>query len=144
MKKLILLCATLITIASNAQDNPVELNCYNKWAAKFEERGAEPVADGVYTDVIIARREGAKATCNNGKVEVKGGQVVKMYLALDNGTYEEVVRTWKDKNETGALVVNGISSGRITIHNEIFSVIFYKKLKPKKAKPTAAPEPTDD
>ena len=144
MKKIFLIAATLVTLNINAQDNPVELNCYNKWAAKFEERGADPVADGIYDDVIITNRQGAKATCNNGKAEVKGGKLIKIYILLSDGTYEEVKRTWKDKSPEGISIYNGISSGRLSIHNEVFSVIWPKKLKPKKAKPTAAPDPSDD
>lgn len=144
MKKIILLSASLLSLNFYAQETPVELNCYNKWAAKFEERGADVVKDGVYDDVIISNRQGAKATCNNGRAEVKQGKVVKMYVLLSDGTYEEVVRTWKDKSTEGSAIINGISSSRLTIHGELFNVLWPKKLKAKKAKPTAAPEPTDD
>lgn len=67
---------TLALFALNlkAQDKEVELNCYNKWAAKFEERGADAVADGTYDDVIITIRKGAQATCYKGKAEVLQGQ----------------------------------------------------------------------
>jgi hypothetical protein len=144
MKKLIVLSATLLSFNFYAQDKPVELNCYNKWAAKFEERGADPVADGVYDDVIITNRQGAKATCNNGRAEVKQGKLMKMYLLLSDGTYEEVKRTWKDKSNENIPVINGISSSMLTIHGELFNVIWPKKIKAKKAKPTSAPEPADD
>jgi hypothetical protein len=129
MKKLIILSTTLLSLNFWAQDKTVELNCYNKWAAKFEERGAEPVADGIYDDVIITNRQGAKATCNNGKAEVKGGKLIKM---------------WKDKTNENIPVINGISSGMLSVHGEVFNVIWPKKMKAKKAKPSAAPEPTDD
>ncbi|MCC6370303.1 MAG: hypothetical protein IT236_04790 [Bacteroidia bacterium] len=144
MKKLILFSSLLFTINFYGQDKPVELNCYNKWAAKFEERGGDAVADGVYDDVIITNRQGAKATCNNGRAEVRQGKLVKMYILLSDGTYEEVKRTWKDKSTEGVAITNGISSSRLTIHNELFNVIWPKKLKAKKAKPTEAPEPADD
>jgi hypothetical protein len=144
MKKLIILSTTLLSLNFWAQDKTVELNCYNKWAAKFEERGAEPVADGIYDDVIITNRQGAKATCNNGKAEVKGGKLIKMYILLSDGTFEEVKRTWKDKTNENIPVINGISSGMLSVHGEVFNVIWPKKMKAKKAKPSAAPEPTDD
>src|SRR5689334_17368838 len=80
------------------QEKSVELNCYNKWAAKFEDRGAEPVADGVYEDVIITNRQGAKAVCNNGKAEVKEGKIVRFYILLSDGSHEEVRKTWKNKS----------------------------------------------
>jgi hypothetical protein len=144
MKKLFLLALTLSSLSFFAQDKPVELNCYNKWAAKFEERGADAVADGVYEDVIISNRQGAKATCNNGRAEIKNGKLVKFAILLSDGTYEEVKRTWKDKSSENVTVINGISTSMLSVHGELFNVLWPKKIKPKKAKPTAAPEPTDD
>jgi hypothetical protein len=68
MKKIVLLATLLLTVNCFSQnEKQVELNCYNKWAAKFEDRGAEEVKDGVYEDVIITNRQGSKATCHNGK-----------------------------------------------------------------------------
>ena len=58
-----ILIAVAITVTSAqllAQTEEVrELNCYNKWSVKFDERGAEEVTDGIYTDVIITFRIGA-------------------------------------------------------------------------------------
>jgi len=121
-----------------------ELNCYNKWAIKFEERGAEDVEDGTYTDVIITSRIGNKATCHQGKVQVLKGKIIKMYILLSDGTYEEIKRTWKNKSNENMTVVNGISTSAFTVHNEVINVIFPSKLKPKKAKPVNAPEPPED
>ena len=70
MKKILLAASLFLTLTSFSQEKTIELNCYNKWSAKFEDRGAEDVKDGVYDDVIISNRQGAKATCNNGKAEV--------------------------------------------------------------------------
>lgn len=144
MKKFILLSALIVSLGGFAQDAPTELNCYNKWAAKFEERGAEEVKDGVYDDVIITFRQGSKATCNNGKVEVSKGLVAKVSILLSDGTYEEVKRPWKNNSNVEVNVVNGISKTMITINSELVNVLWPKKIKPKKAKPTAAPDPTDD
>jgi hypothetical protein len=144
MKKLIILSTTLLSLNFWAQDKPVELNCYNKWAAKFEERGANPVADGIYDDVIIANLQGSKATCNNGRAEVKGGMLIKMYVLLSDGTYEEVKRTWKDKSNENIPVINGISSGMLSTYGEVFRVLWPNKMKAKKAKASVAPDPSDD
>ena len=65
MKKILLSIAFFISLSYLGQDKGPELNCYNKWAAKFEDRGAEDVKDGVYEDVIITNRQGAKSTCSN-------------------------------------------------------------------------------
>ncbi len=121
-----------------------ELNCYNKWAAKFEERGAEEVKDGVYTDVIITFRYKGNATCYSGKVEVIDGKINKIYILLENGTYDEVKKTWKNNSNKDRKIIDGISETMITIHNELINVIFPSKLKPKKPKAVLAPEPSDD
>lgn len=144
-----LLIASFLTACSyfvNAQTEQTapDLNCYNKWAAKFEDRGAEEVADGVYTDVIITSRMGAKANCYNGKAEVKDGKLLRCYIILDDGSFEEVKRTWKNNSEKDAVIINGISNTMITVHNELINVLWPKKIKPKKAAPKRAPDPTDD
>src|SRR6478609_6221456 len=83
MKNILLASAFLISFGAFSQnEKQAELNCYNKWALKFEDRGAEVVKDGVYEDVIITNRQGAKAVCHNGKAEVKNGIVVRFYILL--------------------------------------------------------------
>jgi Na+-transporting NADH:ubiquinone oxidoreductase subunit NqrF len=136
--------AFTISGAMAQKEEKVELNCYNKWAVKFEERGAEEIKDGVYTDVIITSRLGGKATCNSGKVEVLKGKVIKCYTLLSDGTYEEVKRTWKNKSNENVNIVGGISKSMLTVHNEIINVLWPSSMKAKRAKPIQAPEPTDD
>ncbi len=144
MKKMIVFATLLISITAFGQDTPQELNCYNKWAAKFEERGADEVKDGIYDDVIISVRTGAKAVCNSAKVEVQKGVIVKMYVLLNDGSYEEFKRAWKNDSNNNVKIVNGISGGMLTVYNELVNVLWPKKIKPKKAKVVAAPDPTDD
>ncbi|MDP1801154.1 MAG: hypothetical protein Q8L81_07380 [Bacteroidota bacterium] len=144
MKNLLLATSLFFTLTSFSQDKTIELNCYNKWAAKFEDRGAEDVKDGVYEDVIITNRQGAKAVCNNGKAEVIKGKLTKFYILLSDGTYEEVKRTWKNASNENVTIINGISKSMISVHNELINVLWPSKIKPKKAKPTTAPDPTDD
>jgi hypothetical protein len=144
MRKLFLLSAVLVSLTVFSQEKTVELNCYNKWAAKFEDRGAEDVKDGFYEDVIITNRQGAKATCYNGKAEVRNGMVVKFFILLSDGSLEEVKRTWKNNSEKNVNIVNGISKSMQSVHGELINVLWPALIKPKKAKPTTAPEPTDD
>ncbi len=144
MKNLLLVTSLFFTLTSFSQDKTIELNCYNKWAAKFEDRGADDVKDGVYEDVIITNRQGAKAVCNNGKAEVIKGKLTKFYILLSDGTYEEVKRTWKNASNENVTVINGMSKSMISVHNELINVLWPSKIKPKKAKPTTAPDPTDD
>ncbi|MEO6306051.1 MAG: hypothetical protein ABIP51_23085 [Bacteroidia bacterium] len=144
MKNLLLAASLFFTLTSFAQEKPIELNCYNKWAAKFEDRGAEDVKDGVYDDVIISVRQGAKATCHNGKAEVMKGKLTKFYILLSDGSHEEVKRTWKNASNENVTIINGISKSMISVHNELINVLWPSKIKAKKAKPTIAPDPTDD
>ena len=143
-----ILIAVAITVTSaqlSAQTEEVrELNCYNKWSVKFDERGAEEVADGIYTDVIITFRIGAKANCFSGKAEVNGKKLIKCYITLEDGTYEEVKRTWKKESNKDVAIINGISTSMITVHNELINVLWPKKIKAKKAAAKKAPDPTDD
>lgn len=130
--------------AQQANDDTRELNCYNKWSIKFDERGAEEVKDGVYTDVIITSRVGAKANCYSGKAEVSKGMLLRCYIVLEDGTYEEVKRTWKNNSNKDVAIINGMSASMITNHNELINVLWPKKIKPKKAAAKKAPDPTDD
>ncbi|MDI1355394.1 MAG: hypothetical protein PSX36_10770 [bacterium] len=144
MKKLLVFSAIILSVAGFSQENGPELNCYNKWAAKFEDRGAEPVKDGVYEDVIITNRQGSKATCLNGKAEVRNGIIIKFYILLNDGSHEEVKRTWKNNSEKNVTISNGISKSMISVHGELINVLWPSHIKAKKAKPTVAADPTDD
>ena len=144
MKKLVLLPFFLFALTTFSQEKTIELNCYNKWAAKFEDRGAEEVKDGVYEDVIVTTRQGAKATCNNGKAEIRNGKLIKFYILLSDGSHEEVKRTWKNNSNENVTVINGMSKSMISVHNELINVLWPSHIKAKKAKPTTAPDPVDD
>jgi hypothetical protein len=144
MKKLAAITLLVFSLNGFSQEKPAELNCYNKWAAKFEERGADEVKDGVYEDVIITNRQGPKAICYNGKAEVRNGFITKFYILLDDGSHEEFKRNWKNNSNENINVINGISKGMISVQGEIINVLWPSKIRPKKAKPIAAAEPTDD
>lgn len=147
MIKTIILSLAFITVSVNIKaqaEDARELTCYNKWSVKFDERGADEVTDGVYTDVIITSRIGAKANCYNGKAEVAGKKMIKCYIILQDGSYEEVKRTWKNNSNKDVLIYNGISQSMITVHNELINVLWPKKIKAKKAAAQKAAEPTDD
>jgi hypothetical protein len=144
MRYIFLTAVLFVALQNFGQEKTVELNCYNKWAAKFEDRGAEDVKDGVYEDVIVTTRHGAKATCNNGKAEVKEGKVVRFYILLSDGSYEEVKKTWKNKSSENVTIINGISKSLISVHGELVNIMWPNKVKLKKAKATTAPDPADD
>ncbi len=148
MKKIDLIifgiCIVLGTAKAQKNVDVPELNCFNKWSVKFEERGAEDVKDGVYTDVIITIRQGARSDCYAGKAEVMEGKLVRFYTEKVDGSLEEVKKSWKGDTKKSVSIYNGISSTMVTIHNELINVIWPNKLKPKKAALKRAPDPSDD
>jgi hypothetical protein len=146
IKKLLLAVTLILTTAQIKAQNeePRELTCYNKWSQKFDERGAEEVEDGVYTDVIITSRIGSKANCWSGKAEVRNRKLIKCWIIKEDNSEEEVTRTWKNNSNKEVSIINGVSSSMITVHNELINVLWPKKIKAKKAAAKKAPEPTDD
>lgn len=144
MKQIFVLSILLLGFKAISQEKQPELNCYNKWAAKFEDRGADPVADGVYEDVIITNRQGNRATCHAGKAEVHKGVITHFYVLLSDGSHEEVKRTWKNNTNQNVTIINGISKSMLSVHGELINVLWPSKIKPKKAKPVMAAEPSDD
>ena len=122
MKKLYfasLLC--LFITASYAQD----VDCYNYYYKAFEQRGAYNVEDGVHDKkVIVSIRTGNETECYEGKVEVKNGVIVKIFLKfVDNPKF---------KNDYATTIKNGVSRSQITMEDEIVNVFFLDKIKPKK------------
>ncbi len=145
MKKIITLLSLFVASVSWAQEivKVTELNCFNKWSQKFEERGAEEVTDATYTDVIVTFRHGASAECFEGKAVVKDKKVDSFYILLDDGSFDQVIRVWKNDIKD-ITITNGISKTLITKDNQLINVIWPKKLKAKKAGFKKAAEPVDD
>lgn len=147
MKKILLSGIFSLVVAgamAQAKTDATELNCYNKWSVKFEERGANEVKDGIYNDVIVSFRQGSKADCYTGKAEVIKGKLVHFYTENVEGQFVEVKKQWKPNSPKEITIINGISITMITIHNELINVIWPEKLKPKKAALKRAPDPAED
>jgi hypothetical protein len=146
IKKILLagIIALTVTQVKAQTEEPRELTCYNKWSQKFDERGAEEVEDGIYTDVIITSRIGSKANCWSGKAEVRNRKLVRFYIIKEDNSEEEVKRTWRDNSNKDVMIINGISASMVTVHNELINVLWPKKIKAKKAAAKKAPDPADD
>lgn len=146
MKKILftlaLFIATITVFAQSSKKVEEDSNCYIKWAQKFEARGAEDVADGTYSDVIITFRTGSDAECFNGKCDVKDGRIIAMYTKLEDGTFALVKK--KLRYDFPVTITNGMSKTVPTLDDELINVLFVKKIKPKKASFEKAAEPTDD
>ena len=148
MKKIITTVALMIglVLVGNAQATKTTLdenNCYTKWAQKFQDRGAEDVADGTHADVIISIRSGSDAECYNGKCDVKEGKISAMYIKMEDGNFELIKRKARYEN-VPLIITNGMSSPLLTMESDLINVLFVKKIKPKKAGFVKAAEPTDD
>jgi hypothetical protein len=149
MKKVIFITCFLFalsTVRAFSQTAPSttaeEPNCYLKWMKKFEERGADDVADGTYTDVIISFRTGNSAQCFNGKVDVKDNKVIAFYIKREDNSYEQVKK--KLKYDGPVPIHSGVSQTMLTTEDELINILFVKKIRAKKAGFSKAPMPTDD
>ncbi|GIV40930.1 MAG: hypothetical protein KatS3mg034_0240 [Vicingaceae bacterium] len=122
-----------------------EPTCYQKYALVFEKRGAFPVKDGTYDDVIITFRRGSSADCFLGKATVKDGRIIldELYIKFEDGTYEKIERKFKYPEEP-IKIVNGISNSIVCHDDELINVMFVKHIKPKKKNYKKAPEPEFD
>ena len=116
-------------------------NCYDKYAKKFEERGANEVEDGWHDDVVVTFRKGSNADCLIGKVLVEEGKITQIQIANADGTYEWYKK--KFKTAIAFTITNGISATQITVDDELINVIFVKHIRPPKKKFMVAPDPDD-
>ena len=145
MKKFILTLSFLfIGIAIYAQDAE-EPTCYQKYATVFEKRGAYDVEDGVYDDVIISFRKGSMAECYYGKVKVVNSKidVNEMYLMFEDDTFEKINKKFRYPDQE-IRITNGMSRTMITVDDELITILFVKKIKPKKKSYVKAPDPDFD
>ena len=147
MKKILTTLVILVSMnaflnAQTAKKSDDETNCYLRWAQKFENRGAEDVTDGTYSDVIITFRSGSEGLCYNGKCDVKEGKITNMYIKKEDASYELVKK--KLRYEFPITITNGMSKTILTVDDELINVLFVKKILPKKAGFEKAAEPTDD
>ena len=63
-------------------------NCYDKYAKKFEERGAKEVENGWHEGVVITFRKGSNADCYVGMVRVEELKITQIKIRNADGTYE--------------------------------------------------------
>lgn len=148
MKKILLISGSILFFlstlsAQSSSSSNDDSNCYLKWAKKLEERGSDEITDGIYEDVIISFRQGARADCYSGKVEIVKGKVTQIWLKQETGNFELIEKKYK-YNSQDAKVVNGLSTTLLTTDDILINIIFYKKIKAKKPGYQTAPEPTDD
>ena len=143
MKKTLLVFTLIISFSVVVKSQSAgSSNCYLDWAKVFEERGAEDVPDGTYSDVIITIRSGDDADCFYGKCDVKGGQIKAMYIKLEDGKYELLQRRPR-YSDIPITINNGISKVLLTMEDDLINVMFIKKIKPKKAGFEKAALPSD-
>jgi len=149
MKKILLSLITIfifnISYAQKGSVKDVDQTCYQKYAKVFEKRGAYDIEDGTYDDVIITIRKGSMAECYYGKVVVKDTKIDpnEIYLKFEDGTFEKVDKKYRYP-EQDITIVNGMSKTMITVDDELITILFVKKIKPKKKAYVKAVDPDFD
>ena len=146
MKRFILFTIVLIAFSSvKAQTVDGKITCHQKYAEVFEKRGANPVEDGVYDNVIITFRKGSLADCFYGKVHVIKGKVntLDMHLKFADDSYERIQRKFRYPDED-VTIEGGMSRVMVTEDDELITILFIKNIRPKKKAYMKATEPDLD
>jgi len=139
MKKLLqlLLVASILVFGSAINAN-AQSNCYEDYLKVFTDRGASPIPDGTH-EVVFTIREGNKADCYMGKVEVKNNQIVNtLGVILEDGSIKKMGvklnARYNDANNPAILymdIVNGMSTAFLSEDNKLINVFFIKQLNSK-------------
>jgi hypothetical protein len=90
---------------------------------------------------VIVRTE-TSTDCYTAKVNVKGGVIIGTALYFDDESYEAV--EYEFKKTMPWSINNGMSRTRITLDDEMITIMFTDKIKPKKKKLKLAPKPNFD
>lgn len=146
MKKFLLLIITITLFTSvKAQKPETVQTCHQKYVAVFEKRGAFPIEDGIYDNVIITFRKGSLADCFYGKVKVQNGDIVpqEMYLKFEDDTYERLQKKFRYPEEK-VTIEQGMSKTMIMSDDELITVLFVKNIRPKKKSFVKAADPDFD
>jgi len=140
MKKLYIFI-TLLFIGSSFSAQEL-FTCYDEWKKVFENRGAHPVEDGVHDKIVAIIRTEDNTDCFTARAVVRGGIVTEIALYFDDDSYEK--KEYEFKKNMPWSINNGMSRTRITVDDEMITVMFTDKIMPKKKKLKAAPKPTFD
>jgi hypothetical protein len=146
MKRFLLFILVLMAFSSiKAQSTDGKITCHQKYAQVFEKRGANPVEDGVYDNVIITFRKGSLADCFYGKVHVIKGKVNThdMHLKFADDTYERIQRKFRYPDED-VTIEGGMSRVMVTEDDELITILVIKSIRPKKKAYMKAAEPDLD
>ena len=148
MKRFLFFSVFLFTISSIQAQTKIDntkIDCHQKYAQVFEKRGATPVEDGIYDDVIITFRKGSMADCFYGKVKVQQGKIntYEMYLKFEDATYEKIIKKFRYPDEK-ITIEGGMSRTMVTVDDELITVLFVKNIKPKKKSYVKAADPDFD
>ncbi len=115
-------------------------NCYQKYASLFEKRGARHVEDGEHDKIVIVFRQGRVAECFYGKVLVEDNKVTEIHRMFRDSTYEKLNKNFKHE-DVPMEIQNGMSKTKVTVENELVTVLFIHHIKPPKKEYMRAPAP---
>lgn len=129
-----LVLITLFSVSFIAQDN-----CYDQYKKVFDNRGADPVEDGVHKNVVLSVKSKTSTDCYTVDVTVKRGEVIEINMYFEDGSAEPMIYEFKETNSW--VVYNGVTRTRITTNDETIHIFFTDRIKPKKKTPVKAPTP---
>lgn len=109
-----------------------EETCLEAYQKAFNERGAYPVEDGTYKNVVVTiyTAKSGETECFAGKAKVESSNVTAIYISYEDNTYDYLDRKYKNDNK--AKINNGITEALVTDTGDRIYVIFPEKIKPKK------------
>ena len=131
MKKHVIFLSLLLISATTFSQ---QVDCFKKLEDAFAKRGSLSIADAVHENVIISFFETGKETrCISGKARVENGTIISVFLQREDNGYDLFDETPRNSKKTAPIITNGITEMAITPDGEKYRVVFYAKLKPKKA-----------
>ena len=139
MKNLfLLLLVTPILFFCSTNNVFAQSNCYDDYFKVFNERGANAVPDGIH-EVVFTIRDGNKADCYMGKVEVKNNRIVNtLGVMLEDGSLKkmgfQLNAKYTDASNPAILymeIVNGMSAAFLSEDNKLVNIFFIKQLNSK-------------
>lgn len=141
--KNLLLAAVMVFAVSGVQAQGE--SCYELYKKVFNKRGANPLKDGFYKNVVITVRNGDEAACYKGQVEVVDLKIKKVYVLHEDGSRSFFKKDYPAEYIDYAWTIegrNGISNSKITKDGEMINIVFVDLLR-KKEKPLVEADPTE-
>lgn len=142
-----LVAIACFTLTANAQDTNTRKSCFDDYNYMFNNRGTEPVPDGMQNVTISIVDANGKARCSVGEIMVKDNTIIPpLYIKNQDGSKTQTRGTF-DRNfyrETSGKVSFGITNAMSVIFmlegKRKARLYFIDYLKPEPGQPVKAPD----